>query len=168
MSQRLRSLLLAMLLIATPAAFCPVAWAGPFEDATEAYKKGDYATALGLLKPLAEQGDARSQFNLGVMYEKGQGVPQAYAEAVVWYRKAAEQGHALAQNNLGLMYGKGQGVRQDKIMAHMWLNLASTRLNATRAQQAASARDNLAKQMKPEDVAKAQKLAAEWKPTTKS
>ena len=58
----------------------PVA-AGPLEDATAAYDRGDYATALRLLRPLADQGDAIAQFNLGLMYDQGQGVPQNYAEA---------------------------------------------------------------------------------------
>src|SRR3990172_7650549 len=90
----------------------PVA-AGPFEDAAAAYELGDYATALRLMRPLAEQGDALAQYNLGVMYENGQGVPQDYAEAVKWYRKAADQGVALAQSNLGFAYANGQGVPQD-------------------------------------------------------
>ena len=50
----------------------PVA-AGPLEDATAAYDRGDYATALRLLRPLADQGDASAQFNLGVMYDNGRG-----------------------------------------------------------------------------------------------
>ena len=61
----------------------------------------------------AEQGDAMAQNNLGVMYQKGEGVPQDYKEAVKWYRLAAEQGHATAQTNLGGMYYKGQGVPED-------------------------------------------------------
>ena len=69
----------------------PVA-AGPFEDGYAAHEKGDYATALRLLRPLAEGGNSDAQHNLGVMYEKGRGVPQDYAEAVKWYRKAAKRG----------------------------------------------------------------------------
>ena len=53
---------------------------------------------------LAEQGNADAQYNLGVMYDNGQGVRQDYAEAARWYRKAAEQGNAKAQYNLGSMY----------------------------------------------------------------
>ncbi|WP_277600823.1 tetratricopeptide repeat protein [Eikenella corrodens] len=53
---------------------------------------------------LAEQGNADAQYNLGVMYDNGQGVRQDYAEAARWYRKAAEQGYAKAQYNLGSMY----------------------------------------------------------------
>ncbi len=64
--------------------------AGPFEDGNAAYQRGDYATALRLWRPLAEQGDAGAQYNLGLMYREGQGVSQDDAEAAKWYRKAAE------------------------------------------------------------------------------
>ena len=64
-------------------------------------------------KPLAEQGFAQSQTNLGLMYGKDQGVKQNYKEAVKWYQVAAEQGLAQAQHNLGVMYGRGQGVAKD-------------------------------------------------------
>ena len=57
----------------------------------------------------ADQGDAGAQYNLGVMYDNGQGVPQNYAEAVKWYRLAADQGDASAQYNLGVMYDNGRG-----------------------------------------------------------
>ena len=75
-------------------------WAQDFNKGLKAAQSGDFATALKEWKPLAEQGDAVAQSNLGVMYEKGKGVTQDYAEAVKWYRKAAEQGNASAQLNL--------------------------------------------------------------------
>ena len=78
-----------------------------------AYKSGDYATALREWTPLAKQGNADAQFDLGVMYELGQGVPQDGKTAVKWYRLAAEQGLADAQFNLGVMYAEGRGVPQD-------------------------------------------------------
>ena len=59
-----------------------------------AYGNGDYATALRLYRPLADKGNAEAQYNLGFMYDKGQGVPQEYAVAVKWYRLAADQGNA--------------------------------------------------------------------------
>ena len=49
----------------------------------------------------ADQGNAEAQYNLGVLYNLGQGVPQNHAEAARWYRMAADQGNARAQNNLG-------------------------------------------------------------------
>jgi TPR repeat protein len=78
--------------------------AGPFDDAISAYNRGDNATAMRLLRPLAEEGHADAQTRLGAMYDNGNGVAQDYAEAVKWYRKAADQGYADAQNRLGLMY----------------------------------------------------------------
>ena len=79
------------------------ALAGKFEEGFTAAQRGDYATAYRLWLPLANQGNASAQFNLGIMYRIGQGVPQDYAEAMKWYRKAAEQGDASAQFNLGVM-----------------------------------------------------------------
>ena len=74
-----------------------------FNKGFKAYANGDFATALKEWRPLAEQGTALVQNNLGLMYANGNGVPQDYAQAVEWYRKAAEQGHANAQNNLGVI-----------------------------------------------------------------
>jgi TPR repeat protein len=76
------------------------------EAGLQAYKKGDYSTALKELRPLAEHGDAQAQGVLGRMYDFGHGVPQDYKEAVKWYRLAADQGLATAQNHLGWMYRK--------------------------------------------------------------
>ena len=72
----------------------------------------------------AEQGNADAQFNLGVMYNNGQGVRQDYTQAVQWYRKAAEQGDAKAQYNLGAMYANGLGVRQNYKIAKEWFGKA--------------------------------------------
>ena len=93
--------------------FSHAAIAGDFEDGFAAAQKGDFATALRLWTPLAEQGDAFAQYNLGNMYDNGQGVAQDYKTAVKWYTLSAEQGIAEAQYNLGLMYENGQGVAQD-------------------------------------------------------
>ena len=98
--------------------------AGPFEDGMAAHDRGDYATALRLWRPLAEQGNAPTQYNLGLMYSSGQGVPQDYAEAIKWCRLAAEQGSANAQYVLGIMYANGRGVPQDYAEAMKWCRLA--------------------------------------------
>ena len=100
-----------------------------FQDAEDAYNRKDYKTAYKLLLPLAEQGDAAAQYNLGLMYYTGQGVPQDYIEAVKWYRLSAEQGYAEGQYNLGVIYhegqGVGQGVPQDYIEGLKWYRLAA-------------------------------------------
>ncbi len=95
------------------------------DEGVAAYQRGDYATALREWRPLAEQGNAAAQYNLGVMYNKGQGVPQDYGEAMKWYRKAAEQGIADAQHSLGVMYAKGRGVPQDYAEAVKWYRKAA-------------------------------------------
>ena len=59
------------------------------------------------LRAKAEQGDSISQFELGLAYETGRGVPEDGIEAERWYRLAAEQGLALAQHSLGVMYANG-------------------------------------------------------------
>jgi TPR repeat protein len=69
----------------------PVA-AGPLEDADAALKRRDYATALRLIRPLAEQGDANAQYNLGVFYDNGLGVPQDKVRAYMWFNLSAAQG----------------------------------------------------------------------------
>ena len=85
------------------------AWAD-FEAGADAYHRGDYATALHEWQPLAELGNAAAQYNLGLLYANGQGVPQDYIHAWQWYEQAAAQGDASAQYNLGLLYANGQGV----------------------------------------------------------
>jgi uncharacterized protein len=107
------------------------AGAGPVEDAAAAYKRGDYATAMRLFRPLADEGDASAQVVLGFMYKRGQGVPQDLAAAVRWYRLAADQGDASAQADLGFMYELGQGVKQDFAEAVRWYRLAADQGVAT-------------------------------------
>ena len=90
----------------------------------------DLGSDIDSIAQKAEQGDAIAQYNLGLMYYKGQGVLQDYKEAVKWYLKAAEQGHASAQFNLGLLYYRGQGVLQDYKKASKWYRKAVEQGNA--------------------------------------
>ena len=62
--------------------------AADFEAGLGAYNRGDYERALREFRPLAEQGVAPAQTNLGVMYYFGLGVPEDYTKAIWWYRKA--------------------------------------------------------------------------------
>jgi TPR repeat protein len=107
-----------------------LAAAGPLEDGQAAYRKGDYATALQILRPLAEQGNASAQTALGVIYEHGQGVPQDFVQAVIWYGEAAYQADPDAQSNLGTMYANGWGVEQDYAQAVVMYRQAGERGNA--------------------------------------
>ena len=100
--------------------------AGPLEDADAAVKRRDYATAVRLIRPLAEQGDASAQYTLGVFYDNGLGVPQDHIRSYMWFDLSAAQGR----------------------------------------DGAAAFRDLVARRMTPGQIAEAQKLTREWKPTT--
>lgn len=69
----------------------------------DAWENGDYPAAIAAWRPLAEQGDADAQFNLGQAYRFGKGVPVDLTLAEHWYRRAADQGHSQAEDNLGLV-----------------------------------------------------------------
>ena len=87
---RLLAVLVASLSLATPVL------AGPLEDGLAAQSRGDYATVLRLWRPLAEQGHAWAQFNLGVIYYNGRGVKRDYVIAHKWLNLAAAKGHKAA------------------------------------------------------------------------
>ncbi len=96
-----------------------------FKEGWSAYQRGDNATAYGELAPLAEQGHAKAQNYLGLMFDSGYGVPRDASRAVEWFRKAAEQGHANARNYLGLIHAGGRGVPRDGTEAVKWFRKAA-------------------------------------------
>ena len=123
-------------------------WAGFEKDPREAVR---------WFRLAAEQEHGFSQLMLGIMYVKGDGVPQNYAEAANWWWLGASRGDTDCQINLARMYYEGKGVTQNYIEAHMWFNIAA----AESVQDIAKIRDKLAKQMTLEQVAEAQRLAVE-------
>jgi TPR repeat protein len=135
--------------------------AGPIEDAKAALDRNDYSTAIQLLRPLAEDGNANAQAWVGLSFF---GL-RNYSEALKWFRLGADQGDEFCQSQLGVAYKLGRGVPQDYVQAHMWFNLGASHeipnadgspgLNARR-------RDELAEKMTPAQIAEAQKLAREW------
>jgi uncharacterized protein len=131
-----------------------------FQAGLDAFQKGDYPTAAKEWRPLADDGDPGSQFNLGLLYLDGHGVPQSYTDAVNWFRRAAEQDYVPAQHNLGAMYGTGQGVKRDYIQAYKWLNICAAKGNTGCVTQ----RDLLAKKLKPGQILEAQRLATAFQP----
>jgi len=147
--------LIKTLLVMLMLSFSHAAIAGDLEDGLAAAEKGDFATALRLWKPLADEGNASAQFNLGLMYDEGHGVAQDYKTAVKWYTLSAEQGTAFAQYNLGNMYYQGKGVAQDYVKAHMWLNIAAIDGDA----DAIKNRDIVTKKMSSTQIEKAQEAA---------
>ena len=132
----------------------------------------DYAESFKWYRQAAEQGNATAQLSLGLLYKSGQGVRLDYAEAHKWIKRAAEQGGALPQLTLGFIYLSGEGTPQDHVEAHKWFNLAAAKTassSGSREREASGiareARDEIARQMTPAQIAEAQKLAREWRPT---
>ena len=119
----------ALCLMAVALATAP-AFSADYQKGQDAYDKGDYKTALQEWQPLAEQGNPDAQFNLGLIYYKGQGVLQDYKESVKWFTLSAEQGIVKAQFNLGFMYKDGQGVLQDDKEAVKWWRLSAEQVHA--------------------------------------
>ena len=132
-------------------------YSADFNKGLTAAQSGDFATALKEWKPLAEEGNAVAQNNLGLMYHNGWGVPQDYKEAARLYRLAAEQGDADAQGNLGVMYAFGNGVIKDYVYAHMWGNIASMNGN----DKGETLRGYVAEKMTSSQIEEAQRLARE-------
>jgi TPR repeat protein len=90
-----------------------------------AYRGGDFARALRLLKPYADRGDAGASMAMAIMYANGEGVPQDQGQAAMFYRRAAEKGLAAAQFNLALEYHYGGGVEKDAAEGVRWLRKAA-------------------------------------------
>ena len=69
-------------------------------------------------------GDAWGYYNLGVLYDTGEGVRQNFYKAFGLYQKACKQNHAAACHNLAVLYYHGQGVKEDLAMAKKYYNKA--------------------------------------------
>ena len=86
------------------------------------YLRGDFEAAILEWRPLAEEGDARAQYYLGLMYARGEGLPEDNHQAAHWFRKSAEQGNPQSQYHLGMLYANGKGVPEDDRQAVHWLS----------------------------------------------
>jgi len=117
----MKKLLVMMVLILVAPA---VAGAG-YQEAMDAFDRGDTLTAVKEFQTLADSNDARGQYGMAIMYDLGEGVPQSSEQAAKWYRLAAEQGYADAQNNLGVMYENGEGVPRNYGEAMQWYRKAA-------------------------------------------
>ncbi|MDQ5910957.1 MAG: uncharacterized protein QG599_3054 [Pseudomonadota bacterium] len=147
-----------LLLTSTLLCAGPVWAEGEWDQARTAHERGDYSAELAIVRPLAEQGFAFAQFNLGVLYDQGHGVPMDDRQALEWYRKAAEQGLPQAQINLGIMYEEGEGGPVDPIQAYFWYAMAESQGDS----QGPQARQEIAEKMTPAQVAEAEKKVKDW------
>lgn len=120
-----RTITIAYAVFVTVFLLCGSSQADQYQEAIDASERGDYVTAIRIIRFLAEEGHDKAQNSLGVYYVKGQGVPQNYNEAANWFRRAAEQGNATAQYNLGFLYAGGKGVTQSYKIAAKWFHQAA-------------------------------------------
>jgi uncharacterized protein len=153
-----------LLFLALATALAPSARADAFAQGARAYDRQNYLLAEQIFMPLAERWDPRAQTYIGVMYLRGQGVPQNFLVAAYWLHLAAGAGFPEAQYFLGLMYDKGQGVPQDFVLAHAWLNLAVAHAQPRVRDRWLLIRDAVASKMTEAQLWEARRLAYEWRP----
>jgi TPR repeat protein len=131
----------------------------PFRQGLSAYNSGDYAKAMKIWLPLAQNGDTASQAGIGFMFHKGLGVTMDNGKAAYWLRKAAEHGQPEGQMLLGSLYFYGAGVEKDYIKAYAWCDLAQDGGNA----DAQGCRDAaLQSMLSPDDVKAAFRLSLDF------
>ena len=99
--------------------------AANFEDAVAAYQNGDYAGAMRIWHELGEAGDVRAIYNLGVLFDLGQGVTPDPAQAAIYFQHAAQAGHVRAMSNYGRLLEQGRGVPQNEEQAAYWFQKAA-------------------------------------------
>jgi uncharacterized protein len=147
--------------------FLWLAIAAPCIATAAAFERADHGAATHNLFQLAETGHADAQYELGALYDSGEGVPQDVETAAKLYSAAAEQGHARAQFRLGTLYTIGLDIPQDYVQAYKWLKLAAERLPVADADGRNSATricNSIAAIMTPAQIAEAQELVRQWKP----
>jgi hypothetical protein len=125
-------------------------------------------TYLERLREGARNGDAEAQFDLAKAYETGRsGLPQDLIQAQRWYRAAADQGEAFAEFSLGVLFNFGKGVKRDYVQAYAWYERAALHTTGGDRETIVEMRDGVAEKLTREQIAEAQRMAAEWKPAHK-
>ena len=120
----------------------------------------DETAAVDWYRKAANLGNPQGEFRLGWLLHQGRGVPRDTAEAAAWYRKAAEANIAIAQNNLGVLLERGDGVPADPVEAYKWYCVAAK----AQLPIAEGNKKKFAAKLSPEQIAEAERRAAEWKP----
>lgn len=161
----MRRLLLGVVLVLVLGAQTQSPSQSSFEEGLLAYHRGDHAAALEIWRSIAKKGHPAAQFQIGLLYHRGEGVLPNLKQAAHWYRKAADRGDADAQLNLGLLYAQGEGVKRSYVSAYKWFSLAYLHYELVAGRDAAyKNRENVAVLMTPEQIARADHLIKVWKP----
>lgn len=136
----------------------------------------DPSQAAQFLKRAAELGNAQAQNALGELYQSGRGFPKDFEMAARYFGQSAQQGEAAGAKNIGLAFARGQGVERKPVQAYFWLSIGAfdevSQSNAKWGTEAleliddpAVLRDKLARSMKADEIAEAQRLTREWRPS---
>ena len=110
----------------------------------------------------AQAGDAAAQAQVGECYAQGNGVPQSYKQAAVWYLKAANQGNTGAQGTMGMLYSLGLGVPQSDADAYFWLDLAAQAPGPSQARYLAN-RQNVGTRLTIDELDAIHQREVKWK-----
>lgn len=70
------------------------------QQANSNYENGDFEKSIPYLLEAANRGNARAQYSLGYMYQKGEGVQKDIDKAKEYYQLSAKQGHVKAKSAL--------------------------------------------------------------------
>ena len=154
----MRTIISALVALAVVLSIGAPAWAG-YKEGLRAYRAKDYATALREFRPAADRGNARAQYRLGQMYERGRGVSVNTQTALKWYGLAAQKGHAQSMRGLQRVYRK-MGTTEGYIEAHKWATLS---LEKKPSEELAHWQGWLEKRLTYDDIAEAKKRADEWR-----
>lgn len=159
----MRTLLLATLMLAAPAAAAPDN-AARFARGVAAYEAGRYAAARHDFQALADQGSAIAETMLGTMYAEGRSVKADPATAAVYFYRAANRGYAPAQLALANAYAKGEGTWPDLPGAYMWARLAQVRGYGATAAAGNATAAALAKRIDEQQRRRADGWVRNWRP----
>lgn len=136
----------------------------------------DPTQAAQFLRRAAELGNAEAQNALGELYQSGRGVPKDFEMAARYFAQSAQQGEDNGAKNMGLAFARGQGVERNPVQAYFWLGISAlggfsqgisqvdTRMRE-QLDDPAAIRDKLARTMTAEEIAAAQRLTREWRPS---
>jgi TPR repeat protein len=147
------------------------AYAGQLEDGVSAWGQGEFASAMSLLEPLADEGQPRAQFLVGLMFTTGDGVDRDIPAGVAWFRKSAEQGNVDSMYSLGQEYSLKELVDgrelfpEDYAEAYFWFSLAAEGYAASGREKQAGARemrDMMERRLSPAEVESIKARIAAW------
>jgi len=96
--------------------------ANPFN--TMNLNKQNISQKVKYAKEAAAKGNAQAQFDLALMYAKGEGVSKSERLAFNWFHKAARNNHVEAKFYMGLSFAQGRGVKKQEQLARYWFKLA--------------------------------------------